>query len=167
MKVEIYSRKAMEELLKNDPPQNTAVISFFTPVSTRLPCSQPIDYKNRIAKIFQVGVHDIDIEVLEEFGLTYDTYFPQVNQLAEFIYSVKAEGLDIICQCDYGQSRSAACAAAILEHFYKRGISVFANYKYCPNQLIYNQVFDALENYTLSDIREVHASHGRAPRDKV
>ena len=53
--------------------------------------------------------------------------------------------MDIICQCEYGQSRSAGCAAAIREHFYSDGIKIFADYRYYPNQLVYNKVFDALE----------------------
>jgi len=65
--------------------------------------------------------------------------------LAEFIYTAKADGLDIICQCEYGESRSSACAAAILEHFQKTGISIFADYRYYPNQVVYHKVFDALE----------------------
>ncbi len=52
-----------------------------------------------------------------------------------------------ICQCEYGQSRSAATAAAILEHFYHNGISVFTNYNYYPNQVVYHKTFDALEQY--------------------
>ncbi|MDE7093984.1 MAG: hypothetical protein K2O52_03615, partial [Oscillospiraceae bacterium] len=54
---------------------------------------------------------------------------------------------NIICQCDYGQSRSAGCASAILEHFYHTGISVFADYRRSPNQVVYHKVFDALEKY--------------------
>ena len=46
----------------------------------------------------------------------------------------------------YDQSRSAGCAAAILEHFYRRGIDIFADYKYYPNQVVYHKVFDALES---------------------
>jgi len=69
------------------------------------------------------------------------------NSLAEFIYDSKQNGLDIICQCDYGQSRSAACAAAILQHFEGRGIDIFADYRYYPNQLVYHKVTEALERY--------------------
>ena len=44
-----------------------------------------------------------------------------------------------------GQSRSAACAAAILEFYEKNGISIFADYRYYPNQLVFNKVKKALE----------------------
>ena len=67
------------------------------------------------------------------------------ENLAEFIRQAHDDGLDIICQCEYGQSRSAACAAAILEHYCKNGISVFADYRYYPNQLVYNKIKNALD----------------------
>lgn len=118
MKVSIYSRKAVEELLKTAFLLNTAVISFYDPPYSRkgmeLP---PVDYRGKTNQVFQVAVYDIDLSVLPAYGLTYDTYFTEADDLAQFIYSAKTGGLDIICQCEYGESRSSACAAAILEHF--------------------------------------------------
>lgn len=146
MQVEIYSRKAMEELLQKGIPKNTAVISFYSPPKGTVHI-EPLDYGNKVSRLFQAGVHDIDIEILEDYGLTFDTYFPEANELAKFIYSAKNDNLNIICQCEYGQSRSAACAAAILEHFYKSGISIFADYRYYPNQLIFNKVLNALNQF--------------------
>ena len=104
-----------------------------------------MDYKGRAERLFQVAVHDIDLAVLPDFGLNYETYFPEADRLGEFIYQTKNDGLDIICQCEYGESRSSGCAAAILEHFFKTGISVFADYRYYPNQVIYHKVIEALE----------------------
>lgn len=148
MKVNIYSRKAAEELLQTGFPPNTAVISFYDPPSSsRRDTLTPVDYSGKASCVFQISIHDIDITVLPDFNLTYDTYFPEANDLAEFIYAAKADGLDIICQCEYGESRSSACAAAILEHFYKTGISIFTDYRYYPNQVVYHKVFDALESF--------------------
>ena len=151
MTVSIYSRKAAEDLFRNNFVEGTAVISFHDPPSPSgkkvLP---PIDYTGKATRVFQVAVHDIDLSVLPKYDLTYDTYFPEADDLAKFIYSAKLDGLDIICQCEYGESRSSACAAAILEHFYKNGISIFADYRYYPNQVVYHKVFDALEKYQRS-----------------
>ena len=69
------------------------------------------------------------------------------GDLAEFIFNAKKEGKDIICQCEYGESRSSGCAAAIHEYFYKDGIKIFADYRYYPNQMVYHKVYDALEKY--------------------
>ena len=96
-------------------------------------------------KVFYVGIPDIDLEVLSDYGYTYESYLAEADELAKFIREAKANDLDIICQCDYGQSRSAACAAAILQHFEGNGITVFADYRYYPNQLVYHKIFDALK----------------------
>lgn len=145
MKVSIYSREEIEKLIDNDFPKNTAVISFYDPKGIRSDNLTPVDYKNQVEMVYQVAVYDIDIECLEDYNLTIDTYLPEAKEIAKFIKNAENNGLDIICQCTYGQSRSAACAAAILEYFYNDGISIFADYRYYPNQLIYHKIYDALE----------------------
>ena len=155
MQIEIYSRKNIENLIANGFPNNTAVISFYTPRSKRKSEEIRVDYSDVCDKVFYVGIPDIDIEILGEYGYTYESYLSEADSLANFIYEAKADGYDIICQCDYGQSRSAACAAAILQYFEKRGIDVFADYRYYPNQLVYHKVFDALEKNANRTQREL------------
>ena len=145
MKIEIYSRAAMEKRLQEGPLENTAVISFYDPPSSRTPTDYaPVDYTDMCDVLFPVGEFDIDIEVLPEYGLTFDTYLSCAPNLAKFIKLASADNMDIICQCEYGQSRSAACAAAIREYYYNDGISIFADYRYYPNQLIFNKLLEAL-----------------------
>ena len=127
-------------------PANAAVISFYDPKSRRTPaCYRPVRYSGVCDRVFYVPLHDIDIEVLPEFGLNFDTYFPEADELAKFIAEAVNDGCTIICQCEYGQSRSAACAAAIREYYDGRGIEIFADYRYYPNQLVFNKVLDALK----------------------
>lgn len=146
MNVKIYSRQAMETLLKTVTLDHTSVISFYDPPTRRSPEGDtPVDYAGKCDRVFPVALYDIDRSVLMDFGLTYDTYFPEADQLAEFIDRAVEDGLDIVCQCEYGQSRSAACAAAILEHYEGKGISIFSNDRYYPNQMVYRKVFGALE----------------------
>ena len=145
MTIGIFSRAEMEKHLQEGPLHNTAVISFFDPPSSRTPKGYaPLDYGEKCSALLTVGVHDIDLEVLPEYGLIFDTYLPEARHLARFIKTAVEDHLDIICQCEYGQSRSAACAAAICEYYYGDGISIFADYRYYPNQLIFNKVLDAL-----------------------
>ena len=153
MTVKIYSRKAMETLLSKGNLENTAIISFHDPVGRGRRCLedyQPIDFTGKCDRVMQIALHDLDPEALSDFGLSVETYFPEADELAEFIYKAKDDGLDIICQCEYGQSRSAGCAAAILQHFSKNGIDVFTDYRYYPNQLVYHKVFDALTKYLVN-----------------
>ena len=145
MNVTICSRKAAEELLRTDALSRTAVISFCDPPSTDKPApTPPLDYTGAAARVFTVAVRDLDLSVLPDVGLTYDTYLPEADALAKFICQSKADGLDILGQSEYGQSRSAACAAAILEYFDGSGISIFADYRYYPNQEVYHKIIDAL-----------------------
>ena len=121
----------MEKLLKSDFPENVAIISFYDPPgSFRDADYQPVDYSTKTDCVFEVALHDIDFAVLPKYHLTYETYFPEADELAEFIFTAKKNGKDIICQCEYGESRSSGCAAAIHEYFYKNGIDVFADYRY-------------------------------------
>lgn len=145
MEVSIYSRKAIKKLIEKGFPQNTAVISFYTPKNKRDYEEKRVDYIDVCDRVFYVGIPDIDIEILSEYGYTYKTYLAEADELAKFIDKAKENGLDIICQCDYGQSRSAACAAAILQYYEGCGIDIFADYRYYPNQLVYHKIFDALE----------------------
>lgn len=69
----------------------------------------------------------------------------QAKQIAEFYAKVQDKVDTIICQCEHGQSRSAAVAAAILEHKNKSGIKVFAHDKYYPNKAVFNKVLQALK----------------------
>lgn len=140
MEVSIISREKVEELLNKDFPENTAVISFSDPEERQ------IDYHNKPVRLFRVAIPDIGISELSEYGLSYETYFPEADKLADFIYGARQDSLDIMCQCEYGESRSSACAAAIWEHFYQKGIAIFTDYRYCPNQVVYHKVFDALEH---------------------
>ena len=151
MSVSICSRKDIEEILRDETIDlsKVAVISFYDPPDRRGNCEdyKPVDFTGKTDRLFQIPLHDIDIEILKEFQLSYETYLPEVNELAEFICAAMYDRLDIICQCEYGQSRSSGCAAAIREYFHGDGIRIFANYKYYPNQLVFNKVFDALEAY--------------------
>ena len=146
MKVKIISRKVAEELIQAGFPENTAVISFYDPPSKRTAHDYaPVDYQGKCVKLINVAVHDIDIEILNDYGLTFDTYLPEADAIAEFILDSIKSGYNIICQCEYGQSRSAACAAAILEFTNRSGIKIFADYRYYPNQLIFNKIYKSLK----------------------
>ena len=143
MKVDIHSRRSIADLIQTGFPENVAVVSFYTPSKTG-GLDNRVSYDGVCDRVFYVGVPDIDIEILSDYGYTYETYLAQADPLARFIRNAWEDHLDVICQCDYGQSRSAACAAAILQHFEGHGIDIFADYRYYPNQLVYHKVFDAL-----------------------
>lgn len=149
MNVTIYSREEIEIMISEGKfPNNTAVISFYDPAIKRIDKDYThVDYSGICNYIFYSELDDLDLEVFKDKGYTYDTYFSEADKIAEFVYHAYSSEMDIICQCEYGQSRSAGCAAAILEHFYQTGISVFTDYRRYPNQVVYHKISDALEKY--------------------
>ena len=71
----------------------------------------------------------------------------KAKQIAEFYFNVADKVDTIICQCEHGQSRSAAVAAAILEFRSKRGIEIFSNDKYFPNKVAFRKVLKYLKEH--------------------
>ena len=117
MQVSIYSRKAVQALIDGNFPPNTAVISFHSPLHMKQDDYAPVDYAGKPARLMYVCAPDLDIDALPRFGMSYETFMPQAEALA-----------------------------AILEHYERRGIDVFADYRYYPNQVVFNRVREALRS---------------------
>ena len=69
----------------------------------------------------------------------------QAKLIAEFVFRHIRDTDVLICQCHYGQSRSAGCAAAIMEYFNGNGIDIFADERFYPNRYVYHKMMKALE----------------------
>ena len=69
----------------------------------------------------------------------------QADKIAEFILSVMGKAELLICQCEHGQSRSAAVAASILEYINRSGIDIFADDNYYPNKMVFKKVLRQLK----------------------
>ena len=80
-------------------------------------------------------------EMLDQYRLLTDC---QAEEMAAFVRSVYASAELMICQCEFGQSRSAAVAAAVMEFFGRNGIDVFADDRYFPNKFVFRKVLEAL-----------------------
>ena len=143
MCVAFYSRKSIENLIAGGMSfKDWAVISFYDVGDDE----NRVDYSGVCSRVMYIAINDIDREELYDSGGSFDTFFPEANQTAEFIIDCYNRGLNIICQCEYGQGRSAGCAAAILKHYYHNGISVFSDYGCYPNLLIYHKILNALNH---------------------
>lgn len=141
MNVRIYSREDMEKMIINRTfPENTAVICFYDPDT------EHIRYEGVCDDVYYCPFEDIDTWSVAEFEEQCGK-FGFADDLAGFIYDAYDNEKNIICQCDHGQSRSAGCAAAILQHFYGSGIDAFADHRYCPNKVVYHSVYNALRSY--------------------
>ena len=145
-KILIKSRDAIEKMCF---APNTALISITDATWNFAELAVEPDYVLRLAfddvdnDIFADVTTDIDRSIIAaRYNMLSDE---QAKQIAEFYAAVHDKADIIICQCEYGQSRSAAVAAAILEYRSRSGIKIFAHDKYYPNKLVFNKVLQALK----------------------
>lgn len=154
MNIKIMSRKRVEQFCEKAMEQQTALISI-------------TDYDNSFAVIknppqylLQLAFNDVPVGdgFFEEMGRQlsqkevanleeryHSITHSQVSQIVDFYNAIKDKAQLLILQCEHGQSRSAAIAAAIMEYETANGIDIFANDWYCPNKSIFRKVLSALK----------------------
>ena len=154
MKILIKSRKDIEALSKKPFAERTLLISITDANDI------PVELVNEPEYLIRVAFDDVDNDVVidevgmnataEENAVVEKEYnmisFEQANEIAKLYYDHKDEINVLICQCEHGQSRSAAVAAAILEFRSRRGIDVFSNDNYYPNKVVFRRVLEALKD---------------------
>jgi len=157
--IEIMSRERIEKMIRSgELNEDDAVVSFCDTDK------EPVDLGSTRAAQFVVRADDLDYEeICKRYG-NDRSYFSEADDVAEFIIRAAAAGKRIVCQCEYGMSRSAGCAAAIYEFFMGAGIRVFADRKFCPSVVIFDQLYKALcrERLSITDIDVDAMRTGRA-----
>jgi len=158
MKIEIESRESIKKRADAPFPPHTAIISI-TDTDAEFAM-----LKNKPEFLFQIKFDDIYNDILDEIcNNEYGNNYPalkgaiktskklewfsdtQAKEIAKFIFSIFNKAHLLICQCEYGQSRSAAVAAAVEQFLYQSGIFIFADDRYFPNKLVYRKLSAALE----------------------
>ena len=135
MEVSICSRDAIYKAIKSGIPKNTAIVSFSDTEEDFIRFPKGTD-------VLHVAFYDVRPFTVAKHH--YNRILPQAKEIADYIICKTKEGKNFICQCDYGVSRSAGCAAAILETWEHKGLEIFADYRYTPNQFVYNKVLKEL-----------------------
>ena len=152
MEVAIFNREQIETLSQGGFAAHTALISI-TDAGWQF-----ADLKNKPEFLLQLAFDDVDNDVfVDELGRTptaderrqieakyYMLTDEQAGEMASFFLSVKDKADLLICQCEHGQSRSAAVAAAVLEYQNKSGIDIFADDNYYPNKMVFKKVLDQM-----------------------
>ena len=152
MKIKIMSRRAIEKYTENPITEDTAIISITDFNGSFAKLKKPPKY------LLQIKFDDVDNDVMvDELGhqptelerkmieSKYNMFSDeQARELANFYHSVADKSEYLICQCEHGQSRSAAVAAAILEYRSRKGIRIFSDDRYYPNKIVFRKVFAEL-----------------------
>ncbi len=162
MKLEIHSFESLEKKAIMPFSSRTALISIGSPDMA----APKLLYKpNHVLRLEfdditpEEAVERLEIspgilkrmQVLHLLLRNFNTYIfddEMADTAAKFIMDVAPETDVFICQCEYGQSRSAACAAAIAEFFGGCGDVVFRDKRYCPNTWVYQKLLAALQKHT-------------------
>lgn len=157
MKILIKSRKDIEQISQTPFPAHTALISITDADWTFAELAYQPEF------LLQIAFDDVDNDVIvDELGrkpteeerqqleAKYKMFSDaQAEQVASFYHSHQDAIETLICQCEHGQSRSAAVAAAIMEYRNKSGIKVFAHDSYYPNKVVFRKVLAALKSIAL------------------
>lgn len=151
MNVEIMGREELMVLAKEPFPGGTSLISITD-------SDDPdVVLEHQPERVLRLKFDDVSDEIFEEllgrkptvremhqiasrFHLLSNA---QTQQMADFILGTPSEGT-LICQCEYGQSRSAGVAAAVMEYYYSKGIHIFADVRYYPNKLVFRKLLCSL-----------------------
>jgi len=154
MTIEIESRESIEKRANESFPARIALISITDSDADF------VTLKNMPEYLFQMKFDDVTdedleyhlgrkptetekLQIAEKIHMFKDG---QAEEIAEFVKSILSVADILICQCEYGQSRSAGLAAAVRQFLYKDGIEIFADDRYYPNKLVYRKVLLALED---------------------
>ena len=132
--VEIHSLSSIWKRVENEPHKEGLAIVSFGDHEDQFPTFDP-----SIPHI-KIILEDIDYPVVKDF----DSFFTNVDDVARFVDKYVKEGRKIICQCEYGVSRSTGAAAAILEAYHGDGIIIFSSFDHKPNKLIYKKLLSSL-----------------------
>ena len=159
MKTKILSRQALEELAKEPFAPNTAVISITDSDAGDVRLRHAPDALLRLkfddvsAGIFTqcLGRKPSVMEMRQLERRFRMLSQGQARQIAEFV--LKNTEKNLLCQCEHGESRSAAVAAAVEEFFHRRGVTVFADERYYPNKWVYRLVLLALRNRKTASVQ--------------
>ena len=153
MKLFITNRKRVEEMGRKGFIEKTALISITDYGDS------PVELQNKPAFLLQLSFDDVplgkaleaeygrkltDEEIAETEKELHAMTDEQAKMIVDFYDEIYARANVLICQCEHGESRSAAIAAAIMEYKYRKGINIFADERYCPNKSIYKKVFNKL-----------------------
>ncbi len=160
MKIKISSRKNIENFCRNPMQHNTALISITDYDSSFANLKYQPQYLLQLAFddvpvgdgfIEEEGRKLTDLEIAKFEARYHSITTEQVEQIVNFYNEVKEKVDLLICQCEHGQSRSAAVAAAIMEYETKTGIDIFANDWYYPNKSLFRKVLKQLKNHVISE----------------
>ena len=141
MKIQVCSRTELRKMAEQSFTEPTAVISISDSDAPS------VELQNQPDHILQLAFDDVYFDSFyeaddETIFINFSVY--DAKEIVKFVAAHKDEVGTIICQCEMGQSRSAAVAAAISEWLNGDGIKYFADDQYSPNLYVFRVLFQEI-----------------------
>jgi len=138
-------RERLEMISQFPFSSNCAVVSITDTDTGPVSLLNKPEYLLRISfdDVFD-GEYRVDDFPEQDAGLFCAITEKQAKMIADFWNKVRDSADVLICQCEFGQSRSAAVAAAIREYEDGTGIVVFSDKRYYPNKQVHHMVLKEL-----------------------
>lgn len=140
MNIKICSYDVIEKMASNRFGADTALISIGD-TGSDMP-----KMKHKPAYMLRLEFDDISSDERDDYRNQKYTFFDEEKavKIAKFISAHRKNIKTLICQCEHGQSRSAAVAAAVCEFYFGKGTAIFADDRYYPNKLVFRLTLKAL-----------------------
>ncbi len=160
MKLEILSRAGLERKAREPFRPGTVLISIGDPDALPVKLLHRPEHELRLVfddmtaaeareRLEMPGISEEELcRVLAEQNTVLFSD-EMAAKAAAFVKEHIRQASVFICQCEFGQSRSAAMAAAIAQYYGGYGKKIFANEKYGPNLRVYRKMMAALAGRTV------------------
>ena len=146
--VEIHSLYSIWKRVENEPHKERIAVLSFGDNEEQFPSFDPS------IPHFRIVQEDVDYPAVRDF----DSFFLDADEAAKFIRRYVKEGRTILCQCEYGVSRSAGAAAAILEAYNGDGLIRPLDRECGPLGGVLPCVVNQIVEYRLPFCYNVHAA---------
>lgn len=148
LRIEIESFESIQKRAKAKWNRHTALISIG---DTDAP--NPI-LEHKPEWILRLVFDDVYLEDEdEEIDPNFFTLFNDdlAEQIVNFVWQHKNITEVLVCQCEHGQSRSAAVAAAVSQYINGESAEFFSDERYCPNKTVFHKILHKFFELTRKD----------------
>ncbi|MDD4690255.1 MAG: hypothetical protein PHE51_11000 [Eubacteriales bacterium] len=148
MRIEIKNLKSIQKRAKVKWNSGTALISIGDTDAPNPMLEHMPEWLLRLV-FDDVYLEDEDEEIDPNFFTLFNDNLAE--RIVNFVCQHKNNIETLICQCEHGQSRSAAVAAAVAQYINGESAEFFSDERYCPNKTVFHKVLHKFFEVTRKD----------------
>ncbi|NLB80702.1 MAG: hypothetical protein GX800_03590 [Clostridiaceae bacterium] len=148
MRIEIENLKSIQKRAKVKWNSGTALISIGDTDAPNPMLEHKPEWILRLV-FDDVYLEDEDEEIDPKFFALFNDNIAE--RIVNFVCQHKNNIETLICQCEHGQSRSAAVAAAVSQYINDESAEFFSDERYCPNKTVFYKILHKFFEITRKD----------------